>query len=51
MYFRTPLAPLWARVEAALRPGGVLVLGRAERPDGVRRLVPVRRSVYRKVRG
>ena len=52
MYFHPRRLPgLWTRVEAALRPGDVLVLGRAERPLGVRRLVPVRRSVFRKERG
>ncbi|MEO5617611.1 MAG: CheR family methyltransferase [Candidatus Eisenbacteria bacterium] len=52
MYLRPPaLAELWARIEAALRPGGLLVLGRAERPTGVKRLVAVRPSIFRRVRG
>lgn len=52
MYFHTrSLRSLWSRIESALRPGGVLVLGRAERPFGTTRLTPVRRSVFRKVRG
>lgn len=52
MYFRQRwLAEVWTRIEAALRPGGLLILGRAERPYGVKRLVPVRASVFRRVRG
>ena len=52
MYFRQRcMADLWARIESALRPGGLLILGRAERPHGVSRLVPVRASVFRRVRG
>jgi chemotaxis protein methyltransferase CheR len=45
------LAELWSRLETSLRPGGLLVLGRAERPFGVKRLTPVRPCVYRRVRG
>jgi chemotaxis protein methyltransferase CheR len=44
-------APLWERFEALLRPGGVLVLGKAERPSGVKRLVPVGPCLYRRSRG
>jgi chemotaxis protein methyltransferase CheR len=52
MYFRPHiLAELWSRIEAALRPGGLLILGRAERPSGVKRLLPLRPSVFRRVRG
>lgn len=51
MYFRPqPLAELWPRFENALRPGGLLVLGRAERPSGTKRLFPVRPCVYRRER-
>jgi chemotaxis methyl-accepting protein methylase len=36
MYLRPEAASrLWRRLYAALRPGGVLVLGKAERPTGV----------------
>ena len=36
MYLRPESASqLWRRLYAALRPGGVLVLGKAERPAGV----------------
>jgi chemotaxis methyl-accepting protein methylase len=45
------LAELWTRLENSLRPGGILVLGRAERPFGVKRLALVRPCVYRRVRG
>jgi chemotaxis methyl-accepting protein methylase len=34
-------AALWATLQSALRPGGVLLLGKAERPVGVRGLKPV----------
>ena len=51
MYFNPePLAALWTRLECALRPGGVLVLGRAERPSGTKRLWPVRMCVFRRLR-
>ena len=33
-------ASLWATLQSALRPGGLLVLGKAERPVGVRGLRP-----------
>jgi len=52
MYCRTErLGDLWSRIESALRPGGLLILGRAERPFGVKRLIPVRPCVFRRVRG
>ena len=51
MYFRSEaLAELWPKIESSLRPGGVLVLGRAERPMGVRRLSPVRPCVFKRLR-
>jgi chemotaxis methyl-accepting protein methylase len=52
MYFRPEAARgLWARFETALRPGALLVLGKAERPVGVRRLEPVGPCVFRRVAG
>jgi len=52
MYLRPEaVAPLWERFEQALRPGGVLVLGKAERPSGARRLSPLGPCVYRRHRG
>ncbi len=39
---------LWERLESTLRPGGILVLGRAERPVGTRRLIPVSSCVWRR---
>ena len=44
-------AQLAQKLEALLRPGGVLVLGKAERPAGARRLVPAGPCVYRRIRG
>lgn len=41
---------LWGLLEAALRPGGILVLGRAERPLGAKQLSPVAPCIYRKKR-
>jgi chemotaxis methyl-accepting protein methylase len=40
---------LWAKLESALAPGGVLVLGRAERPANVGRLVMIAPCIYRKL--
>ncbi len=40
--------PLWTRFENSLGPGGTLVLGRAERPVGTRRLVPISSCVWRR---
>ncbi|MDB5387210.1 MAG: methyltransferase, CheR-type [Planctomycetaceae bacterium] len=52
MYFRSEAtATLWPRLEAALIPGGVLVVGRAERPHGVQRLSSLRPCLYRRNRG
>lgn len=49
MYFRSEsAAQVWKSCEASLRPGGVLVLGRAERPLGATRLSLVAPCVYRK---
>jgi chemotaxis methyl-accepting protein methylase len=42
---------LWASLESSLAPGGVLVLGKAERPTNTRGLVPVAPCTYRKLRG
>ncbi|HEY1378924.1 MAG TPA: CheR family methyltransferase [Gemmataceae bacterium] len=52
MYMRADAAyPLWERFEQALRPGGVLVLGKAERPAGATRLAAVGPCVFRRTRG
>ena len=52
MYLRAEVAAgLWQKFEALLRPGGVLVLGKAERPAGSRRLQPAGPCVYRRIRG
>src|SRR5207248_3186849 len=52
MYMRPDaLYPLWERFEQALRPGGLLVLGKAERPTGAKRFSPVGPCVYRRTRG
>jgi chemotaxis methyl-accepting protein methylase len=52
MYLRAEAAGLlWQKFEALLRPGGVLVLGKAERPVGARRLAPAGPCLYRRVRG
>lgn len=51
IYMRTQsTAPLWGQLEASLRVGGILVLGRAERPTGTARLVQCGPCVYRKIR-
>jgi chemotaxis methyl-accepting protein methylase len=39
---------VWPKLEAALRPGGLLVLGRAERPYGVHRLRAIGPCLYRR---
>jgi chemotaxis protein methyltransferase CheR len=41
---------LWTALESSLRPGGYLVLGKAERPQGAAGLVPVAPCVYRRER-
>ncbi len=52
MYMRPEAAyPLWMRLEQSLRPGGLLVLGKAERPAGTTRLTPVGTCVFRRTRG
>jgi chemotaxis methyl-accepting protein methylase len=52
MYMRPEAAyPLWMRFEQALRPGGLLVLGKAERPAGTTRLAPAGPCVFRRTRG
>jgi len=52
MYLRPDAAGrLWQRFEAALRPGGYLVLGKAERPVGAERMSPVAPCIYRRDRG
>jgi len=48
MYLRATVASqLWVELEHSLRPGGFLVLGKAERPIGTR-LIPVAPCIYRK---
>lgn len=42
---------LWQALENALRPGGVLVLGKAETPVGAGRMTVVGSNVYRRTRG
>jgi chemotaxis methyl-accepting protein methylase len=39
---------LWRHLEAAVRPGGVVALGKAERPGGARRFIPVGPCLYRR---
>jgi chemotaxis protein methyltransferase CheR len=47
MYLRPQVAGrLWRLLEDALRPGGFLVLGKAERPLGADRLRPVAPCIY-----
>jgi chemotaxis methyl-accepting protein methylase len=41
---------LWQRFESSLRTGGLLVLGKAERPLGTKRLSALSPCIYRKVR-
>ncbi len=45
------IASLWEQFENALRPGGILVLGRAERPLGAKRLSLLGPCLYRRSRG
>jgi len=42
---------LWQTLEATLRPGGVLVLGKAEMPMGAGRMSQVGPSIFRRTRG
>lgn len=49
MYLRDEaVAPLWRALESALRGGGVLVVGKAERPNEASRLVPIGPCLYRR---
>jgi chemotaxis methyl-accepting protein methylase len=51
MYMRPEAtSPLWERFESSLRAGGLLVLGKAERPLGAKRLALVAPCIYRKLR-
>jgi len=51
MYMATEATiELWERFENSLRVGGLLVLGKAERPLGSKRLLALSPCVYRKVR-
>jgi chemotaxis protein methyltransferase CheR len=51
MYMRPESAhPLWERFERSLRVGGLLVLGKAERPLGSKRLTALSPCIFRKVR-
>jgi chemotaxis protein methyltransferase CheR len=40
---------LWQQIEGALRPGGVLMVGKAERPTGARRLAPIGPCLYQRL--
>ena len=52
MYLRPEASgKLWDLFERALRPGGYLVMGKAERPANARRLSPVGPCVFRRDRG
>jgi chemotaxis protein methyltransferase CheR len=49
MYLRPHVAAaLWNELEEALRPGGFLILGKAERPTGARGLSAVSPCIYRR---
>jgi chemotaxis methyl-accepting protein methylase len=50
MYFQPAVAgQVWHRLEQSLRPGGFLVLGKAERPNGATRVAPYAPCIYRKI--
>ena len=52
MYLRPEASGrIWELFERALRPGGYLVLGKAERPTNARRLSPVGPCLFRRDRG
>jgi chemotaxis methyl-accepting protein methylase len=52
MYMRKEsVSRLWHMLETSLRPGGFLVLGRAERPDGASALSAVANCIYRRDKG
>ena len=46
----TAACRLWDQLQQCLRPGGVLVLGKAERPHGARELKPVAPCIFRRDR-
>ena len=49
IYMHTSVAAkLWRHLEECLRPGGYLVVGKAERPLGAKRLTPCAPCVYRR---
>jgi chemotaxis methyl-accepting protein methylase len=51
IYLHAPAAGrLWAQLEQSLRPGGVLVLGKAERPYGATTLRPIAPCIFRRDR-
>lgn len=41
---------LWRQIEQCLRPGGIVVLGKAERPHGTRKLAAIAPGIYRRER-
>jgi chemotaxis protein methyltransferase CheR len=52
IYFHPEAAGrLWQRLQEALRPGGVLVLGKAETPVGAGKLAQVAPGMFRRSRG
>lgn len=52
MYLRPDASgKLWEMCERALRPGGYLIMGKAERPANARRLSPVGPCLFRRDRG
>lgn len=51
IYFAAQAIPgLWEHLESCLRVGGLLVLGKAERPLGAKRLAAIGNCLYRKTR-
>ncbi|MBI1853445.1 MAG: hypothetical protein HYR85_24160 [Planctomycetes bacterium] len=51
MYFRPEVAEsLWELLEKSLRYGGVLVVGKAERPTSAKQLTAIGPGVYRRIR-
>jgi chemotaxis methyl-accepting protein methylase len=52
MYLKVEAAVnLWQRLELALRPGGYLIVGRAERPSGATRLSFVAPGIFQRNKG
>jgi chemotaxis methyl-accepting protein methylase len=52
MYLKPSVASeIFAKLEQAIRPGGYLVLGKAERPIGAHRLSPLAPCIFRRDRG